>query len=197
MTNQIMINENNRVIAKDSYNNDFQDIIGDAIGLVWMNSRDGFKEYAPYWRKPVDYYAVNFLSRDYASYSWQDKRLNAYAKYLTVSGLESGVIARRITLQGYSQSEWADAIVYAKSNDLILDSAIESIRAWWRGDVYDLQAQYKKEYTAADGETIERWLDYDDARCGGYLLEYGELTENIAHEFFNDFVGELEGLTHV
>lgn len=174
------INENVRIVAETSSDgeNNPQFIIGDIFGLVTL-SRHGFREYLPYGYDGAT--AADYLSETYVTYSRQETRLKAFARDLSLRGYKTAVV----TLQGYSQGEWADAVIFTKE-EIDFGGLVENVRTWWRGDVYDLFVQYRKIYTATDGATIERWEDVEDTRNSLYLLEYGDLTEEIAGEYWAD-----------
>ena len=176
MTKEINLSADKRVIIRESWDTNFQYAVGDCVGFVWLNYRDGWKEYTPDGLQVTDLYtAENFLNVADTTYSYKETRLNAYARYLSLNGFD----VARVLLIGYSQSEWAEAVVYCEKGDG-LDDWVEKIRQWWRGDVYDLQAQTRKVFTAEDGETIEKWIDAEDGCFSSYLVEYGELTLELA-----------------
>lgn len=177
------ISATERIAITETCDATFDGILGDGIGLVWLNS-DGFKEYAPY-DKTSDYYAVNFIPSDYyRAFSYKRTRLNAYARYLRLA--QNGMNARRISLQGYTQSDWAEAIVYGTFTDEQLAAVVSEVRLWWSGEVYDLQAQTLKVFTAPDGERLELWRNIEDTLQSGYLIEYGQISEDLARDYWRD-----------
>lgn len=162
----------------DTFNNEFSDVLGDTIGLVMLNNH-GLTEFAPY-DKTARLEARDFISSDY-TFTYNLNRLRAYGKYLATA---QGSSIRALTLTGYSQGEWAEALIYvngATDGETVLDFVQKDVMSWFRGDVYTLTAQTKKTYTAADGESVELWNDGE--AFGGYLLEYGTLDQETAEQF--------------
>lgn len=171
------LSDNARIKIGYDYDQQFWDVIGNSIGIVLFNT-DGLTEFTPYDRTaPLD--ARDFISSDYI-FSYNEKRLKAYAKYLSLNG--SSVSA--VDFRGYSQGEWATGLVYvngADDGETVLNHVMPSVKSWYRGDVYTLTAQTKKTYTADDGETVELWNDLETV--GGYVLEYGNLDQETAENF--------------
>jgi hypothetical protein len=114
------------------------------------------------------------------------------AEYLNNAGWSHAFVS----LQGYSPSEWAEVVIYNSESDneiwwtangydgnAVARDVAKDAKAWFQGDVYNLDLQQAKVYTAADGDTVTLWESLDI--CGGYLLPDG-LTDSVAQEFAQD-----------
>lgn len=79
----------------------------------------------------------------------------AIAKHLD----RAGFVYEFVSLQGYSQSEWAEVVVFTDPDrgPRELTGFIEEFRAWFRGDVYVVAWEELVVYTAPNGQSIERW----------------------------------------
>lgn len=64
-----------------------------------------------------------------------------------------------VNLQGYSQGEWAEVVVFANPESWPsgIDGFIEELKAWWRGDYYHVAWEQLVTYKADNGASIERW----------------------------------------
>lgn len=171
MAKCMQFDANRRALITDAIDTAFDWVVGDLVGLVWLNN-GGWREYQPSGFSEKLFTADNFLDIAYKSYSYRETRLNAYARYLALNGYKTA----RILLQGYSQGDWAEALVYCDDEDELPDW-VNKTRQWWKGDVYDLQAQTRKVFTAEDGETLDKWETLEDGYLSGYLIEYGEITK--------------------
>jgi hypothetical protein len=79
-----------------------------------------------------------------------------------------------VSLRGYSQGDWAEVVIYA-DNEIIgnLNGAADELRAWFRGDIFNITLETLKTYTAPDGESLARW-EIEDAVGGMVISEsYG------------------------
>lgn len=102
--------------------------------------------------------------------------------YLSIKG----IAFKEISLRGYSQSEWHDVIIYnddaGNSADWMNDAdAIDPLRAWYRGDIFDVIAEKLVIYTQLQtGATIEQWEEVD--RLGGVILTDNYTLANLTGE---------------
>jgi hypothetical protein len=106
-------------------------------------------------------------------------RTDALMTYLD----QNGMAGKLVKLNGYTQSEWAEVLVYRpkhESDELTWD--IRILRQWFAGDVYIIAYEELITYTAPNGNTIERW-ETVDCSGGQYLDNYCddmELRERVA-----------------
>jgi hypothetical protein len=107
---------------------------------------------------------VGTVMPDYNVGGW-GKVARIFSRYLTFCGVAN----RIVSLQGYSQSEWCEVVVYltddttAEESQTLLANLVAILESWWRGDVYCVERQNRVEYTSADGRVIERWETDEDA----------------------------------
>jgi hypothetical protein len=83
----------------------------------------------------------------------------AISKHLTRAGMNY----QFVSLRGYSQGDWAEVVIYAEAETIgNLNSAADTLEAWFRGDIFTLTVETLKTYQAADGESLARW-EIEDA----------------------------------
>ena len=94
----------------------------------------------------------------------------AISKHLS----RAGMTYQFVSLRGYSQGDWAEVVIYADSDTVgNLNGAADELRAWFRGDIFNITLETLKTYTAPDGETLARW-EIEDALGGMVISEsYG------------------------
>jgi hypothetical protein len=88
--------------------------------------------------------------------NYQDARQRVIGAWLSAKGY----VYKFVSLRGYSQGEWADVVVYMpmeNSMEYLEGGEIETLEAWFRGDIYNVAKEQRKIYRAEDGDTIERW----------------------------------------
>lgn len=78
-----------------------------------------------------------------------------------------------VNLQGYSQGDWADVVIFRDDFGGNLAGIVKEIECWFRGDIYIVALEEAKTFTAPDGETITRWDEVD--AIGGFIND--DLTE--------------------
>ena len=89
------------------------------------------------------------------------------------------------TLKGYSQGEWNQVVAYSKElTQEQLESEIKLVDTWYKGEVYLVNVQKAKIYTADDGSQITDW-DYDDEyACAEVVEEFFTLTAEFIYDTF-------------
>jgi hypothetical protein len=94
----------------------------------------------------------------------------AISKHLNRAGMNY----QFVSLRGYSQGDWAEVVIYADGETIgNLNGAADELRAWFRGDIFNITLETLKTYTAPDGETLARW-EIEDALGGMVISEsYG------------------------
>jgi hypothetical protein len=100
----------------------------------------------------------------------------AISKHLTRAGMNY----QFVSLRGYSQGDWAEVVIYAEAETIgNLNGAANELRAWFRGDIFNITLETLKTYTATDGESLARW-EIEDA-VGGMVISksYGEKNGDI------------------
>ena len=83
----------------------------------------------------------------------------AISKHLTRAGLSY----QFVSLRGYSQSDWAEVVIYGDQEffgNLRLEANV--LDAWFKGEIYNLTLENLKTYKAEDGESLGRW-EIEDA----------------------------------
>jgi hypothetical protein len=100
----------------------------------------------------------------------------AISKHLSRAGMNY----QFVSLRGYSQGDWAEVVIYAEAETIgNLNGAADELRAWFRGDIFNITLETLKTYTATDGESLARW-EIEDA-VGGMVISksYGEKNGDI------------------
>ena len=144
-----------------------------------------------YNRPALDTFGINdrlATVQEHYEFSWNSKTLETE---LQKAASRAGYKSQWLSLQGYSQGEWAYVLLYWREDYLQDPSGlIQELQAWWRGDVYWIALEKLETYTSATGNTIERWelvdslsqvIIHDDNpftldTCEGYLGK-AELSE--------------------
>lgn len=84
-------------------------------------------------------------------------------------------------LKGYSQGEWNDVVVYGTKGDLGLDdlkSLMESVDTFYKGEIYLVNVERAKVYTADDGSTLTEWIQDEDYAYTEVVQEFFELDKD-------------------
>ncbi len=94
----------------------------------------------------------------------------AISKHLSRAGMNY----QFVSLRGYGQGDWAEVVIYAEADTIgNLNGAADELRAWFRGDIFNITLETLKTYTAPDGESLARW-EIEDALGGMVISEsYG------------------------
>jgi len=100
----------------------------------------------------------------------------AISRHLTRAGMNY----QFVSLRGYGQGDWAEVVIYAEAETIgNLNGAADTLRAWFRGDIFTLTLETLKTYKATDGESLARW-EIEDALGLMVISEsYGEKNGNI------------------
>ena len=144
---------------------DLEDILGDLIGVQTL-SIDRFLSEIKTDDKHRDPIA-EIIERHGRQ---ETETETAISKHLNRAGMNY----QFVSLRGYSQGDWAEVVIYADSDTIgNLNGAADELRAWFRGDIFNITLETLKTYTAPDGETLARW-EIEDALGGMVISEsYG------------------------
>lgn len=166
----IAINDTTRVKAyydEDSYSLDF--VVGDELGVYFIKPSRGYSHHdqGDYTDQLSElYYKTNHL--DYES---------AIGKYLALTGMKY----KFVSLRGYSQSDWAEVVIYT-DEDYDLESSAEALQTWFAGDIFTVCLEKLETYTSASGNTIERWEVEDSIGAITFSKDY--YLEAVANDHF-------------
>lgn len=165
-----------------------EDIIGEEYGVIVLDGPRGFTAVYGDIHHVED--AVRGLADNFyrgSSTGWWDKRNRAIHLYLNLMGFDSVIH----TLQGHSQGEWCEIVLFHKrnidwhvENYDILDT-LKYVNAWFAGDVYSIVRESFDTYVnAADpDDTITRWNEVDAFYCQMMLDVRKELPNLASIEF--------------
>jgi len=104
---------------------------------------------------------------------------------------EHGMVVMPLSLQGYSQGEWMDSVLWIHPDAIVgdgeqaarvvLEHVAEDLGCYFRGDVYTLVLEELITYTAPNGKTIDRWEPVDGvyASNGNYFSKRPDADELI------------------
>jgi hypothetical protein len=148
MEQVVTLSETERVVVEiDNSNYDYTDIVGDCLGVISLRTARG---YADIGQGTHNTQLVAIRDKFFHE---PDKARRAIELYLSLAGQHS----RFVALQGYSQSDWADVIIYGDGD--WIEHSIPALSDWWKGDVYLLSLQTKKTYAnVADlDDRIDQW----------------------------------------
>lgn len=153
-------------IDNDAYTPDY--VVGDGLGIFITRPLNHWGFSDGYLNKELGYIHSNVQRHQEES---------ALGKYLALAGMDY----RFISLQGYSPSDWAEAIIYTnEGNDLA--SAEDALGAWFRGDIYTVCLERLEVYTNESGATIEQWEVEESIGC--VLLDDITTLESVASDYF-------------
>lgn len=153
---------------EDSYSPDF--IVGDELGIYTMrpNHRYSFDQ--------GDYTDQLGQLNDRFNY---DQAESAIGKYLTLAGMKY----QFVSLQGYSQGEWADVVIYT-DEDYDLTASAEALDTWFKGDIFTVCLEKLHTYTElSTGQTIQRW-EVEDS-IGAITFSADFTLETVAKDYFS------------
>ena len=165
------INETTRLTAyRDEYYYDLEDFVGDGFGVYTLAiSRD------------LNHIKTGDLTSDLDRltrnvHAWQVQ--SAVGKYLAISNKHY----RKVSLQGYSQGDWAEVFIYADEEWILEPNSADTLKAWFRGDIFTVCHEVLHTYTdLTNGNTIERWETEDS--LGACIIEREEDLLNYAEDF--------------
>jgi hypothetical protein len=146
-----------------------EDFVGDELGIFTLH-KDRFLsniEQGDYTKELHE--LVDKVNRD--------QEQSAIGKYLSTAGFKY----KFVSLRGHSQSEWAEVVIYGKEDWMLSNE--DTLKAWFRGDVFTLAHEKLVTFTSPDSDrTIDSWEIIDS--IGGVMLENYEDTKDFAR---NDF----------
>ena len=144
---------------------EFEDILGDLIGVQTLSIDRFLSEIKTNdkHRDPIAEIVERHGRRTTETETAISKHLN-----------RAGMNYQFVSLRGYSQGDWAEVVIYADGETIgNLNGAADELRAWFRGDIFNITLETLKTYTAPDGETLARW-EIEDALGGMVISEsYG------------------------
>lgn len=172
------INETERLRAVIcTHNWELPEILGDGWNVFTIAKADRLS--------PINYGSLtDELNEIYERFYYQATSYRAHLVKLYLS--IKGIAFKEISLRGYSQGEWHQVIVYnddaGNNADWMNDAeAIDPLRAWYRGDIFDVIAEKLVIYTQLQtGATVEQWEEID--RLGGVILTDNYTLANLTGE---------------
>jgi len=148
----LQVDDSNRISAYyDGYGYAYEDFVGDSMGVYTLRKAH-FMGDIKGGELTED---LDRLTRNTSN--WQHE--SAIGKYLTISNKHY----RKITLQGYSQGDWAEVFIYS-DDDWVLDKDSDStLQAWFKGDIFTVHHERLETYTSNTdpSNTISQWETVD------------------------------------
>lgn len=170
-----VINDTTRVkVYIDDNYCPLEDIVGEEFGVYTLDISRGYNAIEQGDRTADLDRLIRGLNLDYRT-DWRDIKRRALELYFNLSGLNY----QFVSLRGYSQSEWADVLVYG---DYDLAGSIEALEAWYTGDVFTVALEKLETYTSSSGNTIERW-ELEDS-IGQVIFSKDYTLENVISDYF-------------
>jgi hypothetical protein len=159
--------------------NDFHELVGDGVQLYVTRCDKSYNDLTTDSYQADD---LNAMKEEYESLDEFEKAVEAYF-------FDNGRVFRKISLVGYSQSEWAVGYVYLDddNNDTALEQGwdlkdiCENVQAWFRGDVFTILLEDRVTWTSYRGDTMYTWAETD--ACHGVLatdFDYIKLAKTVA-----------------
>lgn len=107
----------------------------------------------------------------------RDQEESAIGKYLSLHNLHY----KFVSLRGYSQSDWADVVIYSEHEYALLNE--DTLKSWFSGDVFYLSHEKLITFTSPFSDrVIESWETLDS--IGGVILDTPEDTIGFAKSDF-------------
>jgi hypothetical protein len=168
----LRLDDTNRITAYfDTYGYSVDDFIGDGFGVYTLRiARD------------LNHIKTGDLTDDLDrltrnTHSWQHE--SAIGKYLAINNKHY----RRVSLQGYSQGDWAEVFIYADEEWITHKDSAKTLEAWFRGDIFTVHHEMLHTYTDDDNpnKTLELW-ESEDA-LGSCIVESEEDLIGYASDF--------------
>lgn len=153
---------------EDSHSLDF--IVGDELGVYFIAPHRDYRRH-----NQGDYtnelgHLQNRVDRE--------QEQSAIGKYLALAGMNY----KFVSLRGYSQSDWADVVIYT-DEDYDLDSSAEALDTWFKGDIFIVCLEKLHTYTElSTGQTIQRWEIEDSIGAITFSKDY--TLETVAKDYF-------------
>jgi hypothetical protein len=149
------LNNNQRLALWPEYGPiSFDEILGDFIGVQTLDIDRGL---APIETKDEHSDQIAQIVERHGRRGEETE--TAISKHLTRAGLSYEFVS----LRGYSQSDWAEVVIYGDKEFFgRLTTEATVLDAWFKGEVYNLTLETLKTYKAEDGESLGRW-EIEDA----------------------------------
>ena len=187
-TYTIQIGNRERVCAyPDMSSYTLEDIIGEEYGVIVLEGARGLS--ATYGNSHHMEEAIRGLADKFyrgSSNGWWDKRNRAIHLYLNLSGFDSVIH----TLQGHSQGDWAEVVLFHKRavdwhiTDYNIVDTVPYVNAWFAGDIYSIVHEKLINYINPEDpeDTIDQWREIDAIHCQ-MILENKDFVEVATIEF--------------
>jgi hypothetical protein len=118
--------------------------------------------------------------------TWWPEIENALIKHMK----RNNAAAEIVELRGYSQGEYASALIYSENwAGTSLEVIEQDLKSWFRGDVYTLTLEKAKVFTASDGETITNW---DHVESVGGMVFSGDETDGEIVEMAEYYLAQMK-----
>lgn len=157
-------NDHVRVYYDESYYS-ADELLGDGFGMFATKLDRHFRKSALDFGEFTD--DLNLLANRISYHQYE----SAFGKFLNLAGKHY----RTIVLQGSSQSDWAEVMVYSDEDFILTPEFRSALKSWFSGDIYHLVHERREIYTNADGtKTIDNW-EHVDSICGIITEDYNEL----------------------
>lgn len=183
---EIQINETNKVVAYyDEYSYQLDDLVGDDFGIQTLRIDRNHREISMDHLHSSMKYAIEHFTRVFNPYShvnYTELRKNAISRYAHLINYR----VLFVDLYGSSQSDWAEVAIYAPAEDGdILPHRIHAVKAWFRGEVYDVRHEQLATYVneVDPDDKIQNWQTVDSICCTMFDTEEELLA--IAKDTFN------------
>lgn len=132
----------------------FDDFLGDLIGVQTLDIDRGLAEI-----QTKDEHRDQIAAIIDRHGRRGEETETAISKHLTRAGL----CFEFVSLRGYSQSDWAEVVIYGEKKFFRnLKTEATVLDAWFKGDVYTLSLENLTIYSATNGESLGRW-EIEDA----------------------------------
>lgn len=133
------------------YEEDYQpleDFVGDELGIFTLHKDRHLSNIEQGEHSAALHELMDRVNRD--------QEESAIGKYLSLHNLHY----KFVSLRGYSQSDWADVVIYSEHEYALLND--DTLESWFRGDVFYLSHEKLVTFTSPDTDLVlDKWITLD------------------------------------
>ena len=136
-----------------------EDFVGDELGIFTLHKDRSLSNIEQGEHSAALHELMDRVNRD--------QEESAIGKYLSLHNLHY----KFVSLQGYSQSDWASVVIYGAEEWMLSND--DTLKSWFRGDVYCLSHEKLVTFTSPDSDrVIDSWETIDS--IGAVILDTPE-----------------------
>ena len=165
----------------------FDEMFGDSISIQPLYWHESFRNSA---LSTSDDHQDN-IARLVSSFHYYNHERNYYElkeRAVSLYFNSLGLPFKIVRLDGYSQGDSVVVVLYAEDENWLDSASVDNVRAWWRGDVFNVNLERLVEWKSEYGDTRHEWEIVDSIGCN--LLHSNDDLADFIHNF--DYQPESE-----